>query len=155
MEAAISRIWRLLLNPQSCRGTKCWLLWGCAEEPTVCALRLTAQVNGAAGCVCMVIWWRPTPTSLPGPAWEEGRGSVSNLLVCDEDLEGRNEVSHGDGGVVLPLLHGLDIVDEDNEVLAIGALVVALGLCSFALNHFDGCWMWWFLEGAIGDDGSR
>lgn len=63
--------------------------------------------------------------------------------MSDKDLKGRNEVGHGDALVLLPLVHGLGIVDEDDEVLiGVGTLVVDLGLSSLALNHFDG-WWWW------------
>lgn len=62
--------------------------------------------------------------------------SQGNLLVCDEDLEGRDEVRHGDGLVTLPLLVVGDIVNEDEEVVLL-ALVVDLDLRSFSLDHFD------------------
>ena len=62
--------------------------------------------------------------------------SQGNLLVCDEDLEGRDEVRHGDGLVTLPLLVVGDIINEDEEVVLL-ALVVDLDLRSFSLDHFD------------------
>lgn len=52
-----------------------------------------------------------------------------------EDLECRDEVSQGNGLVLLPLLVGLEVVDEDEEVVVL-ALVVNLDLSSGAL-HFD------------------
>lgn len=52
-----------------------------------------------------------------------------------EDLEGGDEVCQGDRLVALPLLVGLDVIDEDDEVVLV-ALVVDLGLLSGAL-HFD------------------
>lgn len=54
--------------------------------------------------------------------------------MCHEDLEGGNEVSHGNGFVVLPLLVGLDVVDEDDEVVFL-ALVVDLDLGGFSFSH--------------------
>lgn len=52
-----------------------------------------------------------------------------------EDLEGRDEVSQRDRLVTLPLLVGLNIVDEDDEIV-LSALVVDLDLLSCAL-HLD------------------
>jgi hypothetical protein len=49
------------------------------------------------------------------------------LLVGDKDLEAVDNLSERHALVLLPLLNGLDALDEDNEVLAV-ALVVALGL---------------------------
>ena len=49
------------------------------------------------------------------------------LLVGDKDLEAVDDLSERHALVLLPVLNGLDALDEDNEVLA-GALVVALGL---------------------------
>ena len=60
---------------------------------------------------------------------------VRNSLVCHENLESRNEVSQGDGLVSLPLLVGLEVIDEDDEVV-LGALVVDLDLLSGTL-HFE------------------
>ena len=57
-----------------------------------------------------------------------------DLLVGGEDLEATDHLGKGDGRVVLPLLNGLDIVNEDNEVLG-GALEVDLGLGSVATSH--------------------
>ena len=56
----------------------------------------------------------------------------------NEDLVGRDEVGQGDGLVALPLLEGLDVVDEDEEVLG-AALVVDLGRGGCALDHLDVC----------------
>lgn len=55
----------------------------------------------------------------------------------DEDLEGRNEVGKRDRLVRLPLLVGLDVVEEDDEVLLL-ALEVDLGLSGGALDHCEG-----------------
>lgn len=66
-----------------------------------------------------------------GEGWEQRQYS----LVRHKDLEGRDEVSQGDGLVALPLLVGLNIVDEDDEVV-LSTLVVDLDLLSCAL-HFD------------------
>lgn len=56
--------------------------------------------------------------------------------MCDEDLEGRDEVRHGDGLVLLPLLVVGDVVNEDEEVVLL-ALVVDLDLRRLSLDHFD------------------
>ena len=48
------------------------------------------------------------------------------LLVGDKDLEAVDDLSERHALVLLPVLNGLDALNEDNEVLA-GALVVALG----------------------------
>ncbi len=58
-----------------------------------------------------------------------------DLLVRYEDLVGRDEVCQRDGLVGLPLLHSLDVIDEDDEVLG-STLVVDLGCRSSALDHF-------------------
>lgn len=55
--------------------------------------------------------------------------------MCAEDLERGDEVSQGDALVGLPLLVGLDIVDEDDKVIA--ALEVDLGLLSLAASHCE------------------
>jgi len=46
-------------------------------------------------------------------------------LLAHEHLEGADDLSEGNALVGLPLLGGLDVVDEDDEVLGL-ALVVAL-----------------------------
>jgi len=46
-------------------------------------------------------------------------------ILADEHLEGADDLSEGNALVGLPLLGGLDVVDEDDEVLGL-ALVVAL-----------------------------
>ena len=63
-----------------------------------------------------------------------------DLLVRDEDLESRDEVSQGDGLVVLPLLVGVEVVDEDEEVVVL-TLEVDLDLSCVALHLdcFGGC----------------
>ncbi|CAG1963715.1 unnamed protein product [Fusarium graminearum] len=61
--------------------------------------------------------------------------SGSDLPMCAEDLERGDEVSQGDALVGLPLLVGLDIVDEDDKVIA--ALEVDLGLLSLAASHCE------------------
>lgn len=55
-----------------------------------------------------------------------------------EDLEGRDEVCESDGLVLSPLLEGVDVINEDEEVVLL-ALEMDLGLLSSAANHFDGC----------------
>lgn len=65
----------------------------------------------------------------------EGREEDKCLLVGDEDLERGNEVSKRDAPVAEPLLEVFGIVDEDDEVVLL-ALVVDLGLGSFAASHF-------------------
>lgn len=52
----------------------------------------------------------------------------------DEDLERADDLGQGDAFVRLPVLYGLDIVDEDDKVLRV-ALVVDLGLLSFTAGH--------------------
>lgn len=58
----------------------------------------------------------------------------SDLLMCDKDLEGGDEVSHGDARVRLPLLVLLAVVNEDEEIIVL-ALVVDLDLGSLAASH--------------------
>jgi len=72
-----------------------------------------------------------------GPLGGRVIGSLRALLVRDEDLEGGNEVGHGDGLVRLPLLVRVDVLDEDEEVVVL-ALVVDLDLGGFASRHFCG-----------------
>jgi hypothetical protein len=60
--------------------------------------------------------------------------ACGDLLVGGEDLEAADDLGKGDGGVALPLLNSLDVVNEDNEVLG-GALEVDLGLGSVATSH--------------------
>lgn len=64
----------------------------------------------------------------------EDRNSGINLLVCDEDFVGRDEVCRGDRLVRLPLLESLDVIHEDDEVLG-RSLVVDFGRSSSALHH--------------------
>jgi len=54
--------------------------------------------------------------------------------VGDEDLERADDLGERDGLVGLPVLCRLYIIDEDDEVLVL-ALVVDLGLLSFASGH--------------------
>lgn len=61
---------------------------------------------------------------------------AGSLLVCNEDLEGGDEVAHRNRLVTLPLLEVGNIVNEDDEVVLL-ALVVDLGLRSLSLDHFD------------------
>ena len=61
-------------------------------------------------------------------------GEWRDLLVGGVDSECRNEVSHGDAGVLLPLLEVLGIVNEDEEIVLL-ALEVDLGLSSFSASH--------------------
>lgn len=62
----------------------------------------------------------------------------------DEDLEAVDDLGEGHALVLLPLLHGLGALDEDDEVLAL-ALVVALGLGGVSA-HVGCCggWLVWF-----------
>jgi hypothetical protein len=60
----------------------------------------------------------------------------AHSLVRYIDLKVTNEVSHWYRLVVLPLLVRFDVVDEDNEVVAL-ALEVDLGLGNLAFGH--GC----------------
>lgn len=64
------------------------------------------------------------------------RRETESVLVCREDLEGRDKVSHGDTLVALPLLVGVGIVDKDYVVFIL-ALVVDLGLDSFSAGHCE------------------
>jgi hypothetical protein len=75
-----------------------------------------------------------------------------DLLVCQEDLEGRNEVSKRNALVALPLLVGLNIINEDDEVVA--ALVVDLSLLSLATSHCDCLLSKGSGSGCIGDEES-
>ena len=59
-----------------------------------------------------------------------------SLLVRNEDLEGADDLGERDALVALPLLEGLCVVDEDDEVVLL-ALEVDLGLLCFAASH--GC----------------
>lgn len=54
--------------------------------------------------------------------------------MCEEDSEGRDEVSQRDAGVGLPLLVLLGIVKEDEEVVSL-ALEVDLALLGAAARH--------------------
>lgn len=54
--------------------------------------------------------------------------------MCYKDLEGGDEVGHRNRLVGLPLLVGLEVVDEDDEVVLL-ALVVDLDLSGFSLSH--------------------
>lgn len=69
--------------------------------------------------------------------WER---SGADLLVGDEDLEATDNLCERNAGVLLPLLNGLNAVNEDNKVLGL-ALVVDLSLSSVATSH-DDCRDW-------------
>jgi hypothetical protein len=58
--------------------------------------------------------------------------------VGDEDLEAVDDLSKGNAPVLLPVLHSLSVLSEDNEVVAI-ALVVDSDLGSVSA-HVDVCW---------------
>lgn len=74
------------------------------------------------------------------------------LLVSHKDLEAVHDLGEGDGAVVFPVLDGLDVVDEDDEIFVF-ALVVDFGLVGVSAGHgcvfiwFDwevlGCCLWW------------
>lgn len=59
-----------------------------------------------------------------------------------EDLECGDEVSQGNGLVILPLLVGLEVVDKDEEVVVL-TLVVDLDLSSGALHLDSFCGSGW------------
>ena len=54
--------------------------------------------------------------------------------MCDEDLEAAHHLSQGDRAIALPILDGLGIVDEDDEVLVF-TLVVDLRLGCVTARH--------------------
>ena len=54
--------------------------------------------------------------------------------MCLKDLESRHKLYHGNTLVALPLLEGLDVVKENEEVVLL-ALVVDLGLSSLSASH--------------------
>jgi hypothetical protein len=54
--------------------------------------------------------------------------------VCHEDLETADDLSKRNGAVLLPLLHRIDVVDIDNEVLVL-ALIVDLDLSGVTAGH--------------------
>jgi hypothetical protein len=63
------------------------------------------------------------------------RGNIWGYsLVGDEDLEGVDNVCQWNTLVRLPVLQGLSIVNEDDEVVLL-ALVVDLDLLSFTASH--------------------
>lgn len=57
-----------------------------------------------------------------------------DLLMSNENLEGRNELGKRHALVLQPLLVGGLVVDNDYEIV-IGALVVELALGAFAAGH--------------------
>lgn len=61
--------------------------------------------------------------------------------MSDKDLEAVDDLGEGDGAVVFPVLDGLDVVDEDDEIFVF-ALVVDFGLVSVSAGH--GCGLIWF-----------
>jgi hypothetical protein len=78
-------------------------------------------------------------------------GSLVAVVVGDEDLEAVDDLSKGNAPVLLPVLHSLSVLSEDNEVVAI-ALVVDSDLGSVSA-HVDVClgfeWGWW-CGGSVG-----
>ena len=56
--------------------------------------------------------------------------------MCDKDLPPTHDLRERHRLVLLPLLHGLLAVDEDDKVL-IGALEVHLGLGGVSARHDD------------------
>lgn len=58
--------------------------------------------------------------------------------MAGEDLEARHHLCQGDAAVLLPVLHRLFGVDEDDEVLVL-ALMVDFDLRCVASDHGDGC----------------
>jgi hypothetical protein len=55
--------------------------------------------------------------------------------VRDKDLEAADDLGDGSRAIVLPLLDGRDVVNEDDKVLVL-ALVVDLGLLGVSTWHF-------------------
>ncbi len=68
------------------------------------------------------------------PLWRNLEGL--NILVCDENLEGRDKVSEGNALVSLPLLVDLGVIDKDDEVISV-ALEVDLVLCRLSAGHCE------------------
>lgn len=64
--------------------------------------------------------------------------SGPNLLMRHKDLEPANDLRKGDTAIILPVLYGLDILDEDDKVIFL-ALVVDFGLGCVAAGHVDSC----------------
>lgn len=62
--------------------------------------------------------------------------SVRNLLMRDKNFPASDDLRKGDTAVLLPVLHSLRVVHEDNEVIVL-ALVVDLGLGTVSTRHDD------------------
>lgn len=56
-----------------------------------------------------------------------------------KDLEPAHDLREGNTAIFLPILYGLDVIDEDNEIVFL-AFVVDFGLGCIAAGHFVG-WM--------------
>ena len=67
----------------------------------------------------------------------EGEKGWQASLVGDEDLEATDNLSERDGSVLLPVLHRLRVVHEDDKIL-FHALVVYLGLDCVSASHIAG-----------------
>lgn len=59
--------------------------------------------------------------------------------MCAVDLDGGDELNQGNGLVVQPLLVGLCIIEEDDEVVVL-SLVVDLALGGAASSHDELIW---------------
>jgi hypothetical protein len=57
--------------------------------------------------------------------------------VCREDVEAVDDIDERDGLILLPLLHCLCALDQNDEVI-FSSLVVDLGLVGIAFSHDDG-----------------
>ena len=54
--------------------------------------------------------------------------------MSDEDLESTDDLSEGNGAIVLPLLEGIDVVDHDDVVIFF-ALIVDFVQTSVSTRH--------------------
>lgn len=72
-------------------------------------------------------------------AWSKNEREAVHLPMRHKHLKRVDNVHHGDGLIVLPLLYGLDIVDVD-DVVVVGALVVDLDFGVGSARHDD---LWW------------
>lgn len=87
-------------------------------------------------CVKVSLGAVPIKPSMLAKDKNNNKWELESVLVRSEYLEGRDKVSHGDALVALPLLVSVGIVDKDNVVFVL-ALVVDLGLNSFAASHCE------------------
>lgn len=59
---------------------------------------------------------------------------LGQVPVCNEDLEGIDNVNHWDCLVTLPLAHDLCVLNEDNEVILLALVVNFCNVC-FSFGH--------------------